>query len=233
MSGVLGLLLREHATPGRRWAAFGIGAVLVLLALAIRFGEGGAAAARGLTTNGGLFLLVPVVTVVFATAVLGDRAEDGSIGHLLTTPVARWRHVVAAYGATALVVLPATTIPIAAALVLNDLPSDEVVAVLVATAAATATYASVFLALGIPFRRALVIGLVYTALWENVVAGFGTALARLSIRQYVLSLLAALEGDPVPEAGVTGTTAVVVLGVLVVAGLAAATALLRRHQVRA
>lgn len=233
MIGVLGLLLRDHATPGRRWAATGIGTVLVLLAVAIRFGEGGATAARGLATNAGLFLLVPVVAVVFATAVLGDPAEDGTIGYLLTTPQRRWRHVVAAFAATSLVVLPATVVPVVAALAVNGVPANELADVAVATSAGTAAYTALFLALGIQFRRALVIGLVYTALWENVVAGFGTALARVSIRQYVVSLLAALGGEPVPESGVTGATAGLVLAGIVVGGLAISTLLLRWHVLRA
>lgn len=227
---MLGLLLRDHATPGRRWAAAAVGTILVLLAVAIRVGDGGATDARGLATNVGLFLLVPVVAVVFATAVLGDPAEDGSIGYLLTTPRPRWRLALDAYGATMVVVLPATVLPVAIALALNDVPVDELTDVVVATAVGTAAYASLFLALGIQLRRALVVGLVYSALWENVVAGLGTALGRVSIRQYVLSLLAALEGDPVPEAGVTGPTAVAVLVGVVAAGLAVATVLLRTHR---
>lgn len=230
--GLLGLLLRDHATPGRRWAAAGVGAVLVLLAVAIRVGEGGPRDARDLATSVGLFLLVPVVTVVFATAVLGDPADDGTIGYLLTTPTPRWRIVLAAYGATVLVVLPATLVPIGVALALNGVGTGELVDVLGATAAGSAAYAALFLALGIRLRRALVVGLVYSALWENVVAGFGVALGRVSIREYVLSLLAALEGRPVPEAGVSGTAAGVVLTVVVVVGLGVATLLLRGHRVR-
>lgn len=229
---MFGLLLREHATPGRRWAAASIATVLVGLAVAIRLGEGGAAAARGLANDAGLSLLVPVIAVVFATAVLGDAAEDGSIGFLLTTPVARWRHVLAAYAATAVVVLPTTVLPIVAALALNAVPAGEVAATAVATAAGALAYSAVFLALGIQVRRALVVGLVYSALWEGVVAGLGTALGRVSIRQYVTSLQAGLQGGPVPEGGVAGPTAATVLAGVVVGALTVATLLLRRHVVR-
>jgi ABC-2 type transport system permease protein len=226
------LLLREHATPGRRWAAAGIAAALVGLGIAIRLGDGGVSAARGLAGDAGLSLVVPVIAVVFATAVLGDAAEDGSIGFLLTTPVARWRHVLAAYTATTAVVLPTTVLPVAAVLLLNAVPAGEVAATAAATAAGSLAYSAVFLALGIQVRRALVVGLVYSALWEGVIAGLGTALGRVSIRQYVTSLQASLEGQPVPDAGVTGTTAAVVLGGVVVGALAVATVLLRRHVVR-
>ena len=153
---------------------------MVLLAVAILVGDGGGGAARGLVEEFGFALLVPVVAVVFATSVLGDPAEDGTLGHLLTTPQPRWRLATPALVATIGTIVPMATIPVVATAVLNGLEPDVVLGAGVATALVSAAYASLFTALGVRFRRALLFGLLYTAAWEGIVARFGTGLARLS-----------------------------------------------------
>jgi ABC-2 type transport system permease protein len=233
MAALTGLLWRNHATRGRVAAVGVVGALLVSLAVAILFGDGGASAALDLVEIAGLALLVPVGAVVFATSVLGDPAEDGTLGYLLNTPRPRWRLAGAAYAATAATVVPLVVVPLAVALLLNAVSPATVAAVSGAAALGAAAYCAVFMALGVRFQRALLFGLLYTAIWEGVVAGFGTGLARLSVRQYVTSLMAGLRGEPVPDAGVSTVTAAVVLIGLVVVGLAVTTGLLRRHISRA
>lgn len=233
MGSLVGMLWRQHASPGRLAAVGTVGVVVVLLGLAILVGDGGARAAQRLVDEAGFALLVPVTAAVFATSVLGDPAEDGTLGHLLTTPRPRWRLAVPALAATTSVVLPLAVLPLVVVLALNGVVVGTIVAVAVASALVAATYSTVFVALGLGVRRALLVGLLYIALWEGVVARFGTGLARLSVRQYALSLLAALQDDPAPSGGVSGPVAAVVLVGLVVAGTIVTTLLLRTHRSRA
>lgn len=232
MGPLTGMLFRQHASRGRLAAMGTVGVIVVLLGLAIMVGDGGASAARQLVDEAGFALLVPVTAVVFATSVLGDPAEDGTIGYLLTTPRPRWRITVPALAATSAALVPLAVVPLVAALVLNGVDLDAILAVAVASALGAIAYGALFTALGVRLRRALLIGLVYSAIWEGVVARFGTGLARLSVRQYALSVQAGLEGSSPPPGGVSATTAVVVLLALVVVGGALTTRFLRTHETR-
>ncbi len=152
---------------------------------------------------------------------------------MLTTPQPRWRIALPALAATTLTVVPLATVPLVVVLALNGAEVDNLVAATVAGALAAAAYASVFTALGVRYRRALLAGLAYIAVWEGIVARFGTGLARLSIRQYALSLFDALRGARPRGGGVEGITALVVLVALVVVGALLTTWLLRIHESRA
>lgn len=233
MGPLTGLLFRNHASRGRLAAMGIVGGIMILLAVAIMVGDGGQGATRALVEEAGFALLVPVTAAVFATSVLGDPAEDGTIGYLLTTPRPRWQLAVPALTGTAATVVPLAVVPMVVAMLLNGMSGSDTIAVAVATGLAALAYSALFTALGVRVRRALLLGLLYTAIWEGVVARFGTGLARLSVRQYALSVQAGLQGDRVPSGGVSGTTAIVVLLLLTVAGAALTTAFLRTHEARA
>ncbi len=232
MGALTGLLWRQHASRGRLLAVGAVGAVVVLLAVAIAVGDGGVTAARGLVEEAGFALLVPVTAVVFATSVLGDPADDGTLGFWLTTPQPRWRLALPGLVATTATVVPLAVVPLVAALGVNGADLGSLAAVAVAGGLAAAAYASVFTALGVRFRRALLAGLGYVAVWEGIVARFGTGLARLSVRQYALSLYDALRGAASRSGGVAGSTAVLVLLGLVLVGAMATTWFLRTHESR-
>ena len=233
MGALAGMLWRQHASRGRLAAIGAVGALVVALAVAILVGDGSAAAARDLVTEAGFGLLVPVTAVVFATSVLGDPAEDGTLGYLVTTPQPRWRLAMPALAATTATVVPLAALPLVVALAVNGVDGTTVGAVAIASSLAAVAYSAVFTALGVRFRHALLAGLLYVAIWEGVVARFGTGLARVSIRQYALSVVAGLRGDPPPTGGVGSWTGVLVLLGIAVAGAAVTTWLLRRHESRA
>ena len=233
MSALAGMLWRQHASRGRLAAIGAAGALVVALAVAILVGDGSATAARQLVTEAGFGLLVPVTAVVFATSVLGDPAEDGTLGYLLTTPQPRWRLAIPALAATTAAVVPMAVVPLVLALALNGVDGTTIAAVAIAAGLAAVAYSAVFTALGVRFRHALLAGLLYVAIWEGVVAAFGTGLARVSIRQYALSVVAGMRGEAPPTGGVTPVTGVVVLLGVALAGAAVTTWLLRTHESRA
>ncbi len=233
MGALAGMLWRQHASRGRLAAIGAAGALVVALAVAILLGDGSAAAARELVTEAGFGLLVPVTAVVFGTSVLGDPAEDGTLGYLLTTPQPRWRLATPALAATMVTAVPMAAVPLVVALAVNGVDGTTVGAVAIASSLAAMAYSAVFTALGIRFRHALLAGLLYVAIWEGVVARFGTGLARVSIRQYALSVVAGMRGDAPPTGGVAPVTGVVVLLAVTLVGAAVTTWLLRRHESRA
>ncbi len=232
MTALTDLLLRSALSRGRLLAGVAAGLVLIGLGVVVLLAGGDAGDARAVVRDVGTGLLVPLVAVVVGTSVLGDPAEDGTIAYLLTTPQPRLRIALPAFVATAVVVVPLTAVPVMAVLTVNGLPPGSVVAAGAGTAAAACAYGAVFLALGVLLRRALLVGLLYSAIWEGIVAGVADGLARLSIRAHGQTVTTWLDGATLTAGPVTGPTALLVLTGLTVGGLLATAGLLRRHVAR-
>ena len=58
---------------------------------------------------------MPVTTLVFAAASLGDFREDGTLVYLWLRPVPRWQIIAAALGASITVTLPLVLVPLVVA----------------------------------------------------------------------------------------------------------------------
>ena len=163
----------------------------------------------------GLSLFVPVVTLVFAAAALGDPNEDGTLVYLYLRPVARWRIAAAALASTLTVALPLAVVPITLAALATGAGGKIVVAAAASCTVATVAYTGLFCWLGLRVRRALVWGLAYILVWEGFVASAGATPARLSVRAYTRSLLSRLADGP--DDLVEVSLAVAVIGPLVAA----------------
>jgi ABC-2 type transport system permease protein len=212
----------------------------VLLALLIRLaGRGSNPVAIAATVLDDLVLrtVLPLVALVFGTAALGSELEDGSAVFLLAKPVPRWQIVAAkligAAGLTIALIVP--TAVAAGLLVSGDQGGgfEMTIAAAIAWSIAIVLYCALFLALSIWTSRALIIGLVYTLIWEGVLAGLFEGTRLLSVRQYALSIADAL--DPGTRlSGDLDLVAAVAMAVIVFAAAAVlATQWLVAYQVRA
>ncbi len=109
-------------------------------------------------------------------------------------------------------------------------------AILLAGAAGSVAYCSLFLLLGLLApRRALLVGFLYVLLWEGTAAGFSTGLATLSVRRYVEGTLhaglGAISGARlVWPADPSAATSALVVCAIVVVGLALTAYRLRRME---
>lgn len=220
------LLLTLLATRGRIVAAGTAGAVIVLLAVVGRAaGEG-----RGFTievlVSGGLALLVPVTALLFATAVLGDLAEDGTLAYLWLRPIPRWQLGAAATGAAWTVAVPTAVVPLVVAALLAGSVRLAVAAVATAVVAVLA-YSPLFVALGLRSRRAILYGLLYVVVWENVASRLSRGLARTSVRLHAETLLAAWSEARLPRFAPSSSTSLTVLLTVSLVGLALTVQLLR------
>jgi ABC-2 type transport system permease protein len=214
------VLLGSVATKGR---VMGMG-VLGLLAVAL----GGAVhlanpfnqdrAAWALVDSYGLSLLVPVVALVFASAVLGDLAEDGTLVYLWLRPLPRWQLAVGAVAATVTVVIPVAVIPLVVGAALSGDGGRLVAGAAVGGLLATLAYSAVFCGLGLRVRRALVWGVAYLLIWEQAVARVSHGAARVSLFISTRSVAARVAGHPPPRNAVAWTTGL--LFPLVVAAIA-------------
>jgi ABC-2 type transport system permease protein len=86
----------------------------------------------------------------------------------------------------------------------------------VGTAVGATAYATVFFALSLMTGRALAIGLIYVLVWEGVLAGLLEGTRALSIRQYALTISAAIADPGVVDPGGLDVRAAVVLAAVAI-----------------
>ena len=212
MSAIYRLVLRSQATTGRLASLGALGVLAIVLGIAIGASDDHdrLESAVSFVNVYGLSLFVPVTTLVFASAALGEPQEDGTLVYLWLRPVSRWRIVLAALGATLTVSLPLVVVPMVAAAALTRAGGDVVGAALLSTTLATLAYAGVFLLLGLRVRRALVWGLAYILVWEGFVARAGKTASQLAIRAHARSVLARLADGSEDLITVSLTTGILV-----------------------
>ncbi len=152
----------------------------------------------GLSVGTFMNILVPVVTLITATSVMGDERRDNTMSFLVLRPISRVTigaaKVTAAFlEAFALTAIGAAGLGLFAAMEMNDWA--YIVPLLVGTAIATAAYAAVFVPLGYLAKRATLIGLTYLFVWENGIAGAVSAVAGISPWRLGVSGMAGLAPD--------------------------------------
>jgi ABC-2 type transport system permease protein len=214
------LFFGSLVTRGRLVTLGILGLLPILLGLALRSQETGAFdhAYKAIVEAYGLGLLVPVVSLVFASAALGDPAEDRTLVYVWLKPVPRWMLAGAALAAALTVALPLAVVPIAVAVSISGAGAELVRGALAGTALAVVTYCTIFLGLGLRVRRALMWGLAYVLIWEGAVARAARGAARLSVNVHARSVAARIADHSLPP-NATGMVAAVVvpLGIAVVA----------------
>lgn len=190
------LLLRLQLTFPRLATMVVLGGLFVVVAVAIAAGRRGSALrnATNFVSNVGFVVLVPVASLVFASSSLGDTVEDQTLVYLWLRPMARWRLTLASMAASLVIVWPLVIVPMVIGAKLAGGDGDLVVATALATTVGVFAYVGVFTALGLRVRNALLWGLLYVFIWEGFVAGASDTAARLAIRAYLRSQLAAATG---------------------------------------
>jgi ABC-2 type transport system permease protein len=187
--GVLAALALTRA----RLAALGMLGLLAVIVGAVVGRSDTVSALRAgadLVNGYGLTVLAPVVTLVLASAVLGDTIDDGTLVYLWLRPVGRATLAGAAYAASLLVALPVVVVPLAVAAAITGGGGALVVGAAASASLAVVGYAGIFVALGLIARRALAWGIVYILIWEGFIARAGTASSQWSVQYYARSVLA-------------------------------------------
>jgi hypothetical protein len=144
--------------------------------------------------------ILPLVALTIATAAFGNEVEDRTLGNLTLAPVSRARIVVAKLAATLTVGLPFVVASSLASVSLGFSGANIDGAGKAATAAAVAfgigfvVYSAVFLWAGLVTTHPLAFGLLYVFVWEGLFAGFVDGIRYLSIRNFALGLVAAIDG---------------------------------------
>lgn len=232
-----GLVAKQLVTRGRLVALTFVGALIALISFLVGRAEtdGGAVdeleSGVGLISVLGFGLLVPIVSLVFASAALGDMREDGTLVYLWLRPMDRWPVVVGAWSAAITVSLPLTLVPLVVSAILLDVGGGLVGATVLAALVGTIAYSALFVLVGLLVKNAIVWGLLYILIWEGFVAAFGGLAAKLAIVGYTRSIITDRTGVDLELGDLPLASAVAVPLVVTVAVLALASARLRSMEV--
>ncbi len=149
-------------------------------------------------------VVMPVVSLVLATALFGNEVEDKTLNYLVLTPIPRYQIVLAKLTAALVIGVPLVVISGVAVTLISDggmgtelamldSPARAATAAGVALLLGTVTYSAAFTWAGLMSTRALPFALVYVVLWEGVIASFFGGIRYLSVRGYTLALMHGLD----------------------------------------
>ncbi len=169
----------------------------------------------------GFAVIVPVVSLIIGSSVLGSEIDDGTIVHILTKPIARSEIVLTKLAVAAGVagLVNAVMLFIAGGLILG---TRFAVGVAVGGAVASICYCALFVALSLVSRRPVLIGLVYILLWEGLLTNLLAGTRSLSIEQLGLTLSAEIGNSQALTPPLSLVTAVIMSVVFLVAATAVA-----------
>ena len=148
--------------------------------------------------------VMPIVSLVLATALFGNEVEDQTLNYLTLRPVPRYQIVVAKLAAALAIGLPLIVLSgviaawlgagtIGSKIVLFDSTPRAIAAIGLALFLGSVAYTSLFTWAGLMSTRALPYALVYVVLWEGVVSSFLGGIHYLSVRGYALGLVHGLD----------------------------------------
>jgi ABC-2 type transport system permease protein len=137
------------------------------------------------------YLVLALTALIIGGSVLGGEIEDGSIVHLLATPVSRRSVVLSKYVvAVGLTIVFAVVPEYLAGAIATGPGSKLAVGLTVGAVVGAFIYTALFLmltAVASP-TRALAFGLLYVLLWEGLLANLVAGVGLLSIEHYSLAV---------------------------------------------
>jgi ABC-2 type transport system permease protein len=179
--------------------------------------------------------LLPITVLILATGALGHEIEDRTLPYLTLKPLSRLRIVVEKFLGVVVVATPLVLAGLATTflLVIQGHTGDHrrlLGAMLAAGAAGTVAYASIFLMVSLVIPRALLVGIIYSFVWESTLARFLPGVRVVSVRHYVQSIFVDLLDDPLVtmDDATTVRAALITIAAATALSLALATWRLRR-----
>lgn len=214
--------ITARATLGRRRAViFAIPAViLIALTLILRASHPAALVwPDAVLGDFGFSILLPLTALVIGTGVLGAEIEDGSVVHLLATPVRRAEVIVTKFAvATAFTALFAAVPELIAGL-LAPSSAKLAFALFVGALVGSAVYSAAFVLASAATSRAIAYGLLYVAVWEGLLSNTVGGVRILSIAHYSLGIANAISPDQNLHAGLGLPTSLILAAVVTIGGL--------------
>jgi ABC-2 type transport system permease protein len=228
MSGLLNpvvLRITLRATLGRKRALVFllVPLVLVLITVALKVVARSPVWPAEFLGVFGFSVVLPLTALIIGTSVVGAEIDDGSIIHLLATPVNRMSVVLSKFAAAVLLTVAFGAIPLYLAAAIAKGPADNLAVGLLAGAiVASVAYNALFVTLSLLTTRAIAVGLLYLLVWEGLLGNLIGGVRVLSVGQYSLSVANSIARSPALNAHLTSATAIVMAIAVSVAALAVA-----------
>ncbi len=215
-----------RATLGRKRALlFGVPAViLILVTLALKASHPATSDWPSLILGDfGFTVVVPLTALIIGGSVLGAEIDDGSIVHLLATPVRRSTVIMTKFAvAAALTMVLAAGSELVSGLIATGGATKLVMALFVGALVGSVIYNALFIMISAATTRAIAVGLLYVLVWEGLLGNFVSGARILSVGHYSLGIANAIAHDSALHAGLSLTTAVVMGAIITVAALGVA-----------
>ena len=181
----------------------------------------------------GFSVVLPLTALIIGTSVLGAEIDDGSIVHLLATPVPRSQVVLSKFVVAAALTVAFGAIPeYVAALIAKDPASGLAVGLLLGALVASVIYNAIFVMLSLLTSRAIAAGLLYLLVWEGLLANLVPGVGLLSVSQYSLSVANSVAHNQALHAHLGLATAVIMGLIVTAAALAICTRRLSAFSIR-
>jgi len=166
----------------------------------------------------GFTVVLPLTALIIGTSVLGAEIDDGSVIHLLSTPVSRPVVIASKYAvATALTIVFVAVPELVAGLIATGGATRLALGLFAGALAGSVMYNAIFVMLSVVTTRAIAVGLVYVLIWEALLGNLVSGARLLSVGQYSLGMANSIARDPALNARL-GLTTAVIMGVIVTAG---------------
>src|SRR5579859_6994728 len=171
----------------------------------------------------GFSVVLPLTALIIGTSVLGAEIDDGSIVHLLATPVSRTSVVLSKFAAAVMLTITFGAIPeYLAAAIARGSGSNLALGLLAGALVASVAYNALFVMLSLLTTRAIAVGLLYLLVWEGLLGNLIGGVRLLSIGQYSVSIANSIARACALNAHLTTGTAIGMALAVTVAALAIA-----------
>ena len=189
----------------------------------------------------GFTVLLPLTALIIGCSVLGAEIDDGSVIHLLATPVRRSSVILTKFAvATVLTIVFAAVPEFIAALISGGGSTEPIVTVtpghppvfvpgtvvnstdfavglFVGALVGAVIYNAIFVMVSAATTRAIAVGLLYVLVWETLLSNFVSGVRLLSVSHYSLGIANAIAHDSALMAGLAPATSVI-MGAIVTVG---------------
>jgi ABC-2 type transport system permease protein len=207
-----------RATLGRKRALlFAIPPLILVLVSALLKAAGPAQADWPTAILGGfgLAVVLPLTALIIGTSVLGAEIDDGSVVHLLATPVPRSTVILTKFAVgTGLTMIFAAVPELLAGLIATGGATRLAIGLFAGALAGSVIYNALFVMISVLTTRAIAVGLLYLLVWESLLSNVVGGVRVLSVEQYSLGIANSVARDASLGAHL-GVATALVMGALV------------------
>jgi ABC-2 type transport system permease protein len=167
----------------------------------------------------GFSVILPLTALIIGTSVLGAEIDEGSIVHLLATPVRRSSVILTKFCIGALLTMAFVAVPELIAGIIASGAGKLALGLFVGALAGSVIYNAVFVMLSVLTTRAIAVGLLYVLIWEAVLGNFVSGARVLSVEQYSLGIANSIAHYSALNATLTLSTALIMGAIVTVVTL--------------